>query len=155
VFQFLAITVEVQGNPAIEPGVANVGIERDIANPPRGIVSQEVVAVSGERLLSIGHRICFHEGQMNVLIAIAQTRESKIHTVAQEHGLESIPVENVPILGRRLTSIRLEYDGKRHRLFLFPLSSGGDGQGKNENGEQGKYMKPAHSNSFHSQGGFG
>ena len=54
--------------------------------------------MSGERFLSIGFRIGSHEGQMNALIAIARTSESEIHGVAQEHGLESVPVKKVPIL---------------------------------------------------------
>src|ERR1700678_1969221 len=44
VFQFLAVAIEVQGNPAIEPAIANVGIEGNVANPPCRIASQEVVA---------------------------------------------------------------------------------------------------------------
>jgi hypothetical protein len=33
VFQFLTVAIKVQGNPAIEPAIANFGIEGNFANP--------------------------------------------------------------------------------------------------------------------------
>ena len=87
VFQFLAVAVEVEGNPAIKLAVANIRIEGNIANPPRCIVPEEVIAVSGKRFLSIRLRIGSHECQMNGLIAVVRTSDGEIHGVAQEHGL--------------------------------------------------------------------
>jgi hypothetical protein len=68
--------------------------------------------VTTEQILPNGLGISAQKSNVDTVLTTPSPGEGEVNTIAQEAGIHSIAMENVPVLSWSLAAIRLKCDGK-------------------------------------------